>query len=139
MKKRAITAATYNVIVQVGSLIGSRTSPCIEVTCIASITDGFSRNLSGRRCSILLPREQGPHLYLRAFLSHLRRAKGTAEDVQPEEGEGVEVDDGRGEGGVPGRPRDEGEGGKQAAGFQVQILAFDVWEVQCHTSRVVAI
>lgn len=39
MKKRAITAATYNVIVQIGSLIGSRTSPCINVTCIAPIAD----------------------------------------------------------------------------------------------------
>ncbi len=46
----------------------------------------------------------------------------------------MEIDDGRGKSSVPGRQRDEGAGGKQAARFQVQILAFDVLEERCHTT-----
>lgn len=57
MKKRAITAATYNVIVQIGSLIGSRMWLCLQVITIASVADKFPQKSTEQRTLLTITEE----------------------------------------------------------------------------------
>ena len=68
VKKRAITAATYNVIVQMGSVISSRkSSRCQDCFPIGYAYTPSCRALPCGRPALLPPWKQDSHLHLRSF------------------------------------------------------------------------
>ena len=100
VKKRAITAAIYNIIVQMGSITGNRmfyftfflifialafSPPIRELYLIYHA----SRNLPSRRLSLLLPRKQNPCVDLCSSSRGLYRPASVAELLKQRKGEKV--------------------------------------------------
>lgn len=126
VKKRAITAATYNVIVQVGSVISSRKSCPLSFGQWFIPTDFICRALSQGRCPLLPPRQQDPHLHLRPVACGLRFPKRVPPLAQQAQGKGLGCYEQRRARGVPGRSGGEREGWQQALGLPLPVLSAGV-------------
>jgi hypothetical protein len=96
VKKRAITAATYNVIVQVGSVISSRKFPLRHLTPRYHVLTRLHRALPCGRSALLPPRQQDPHLNLRSFFGRLPVAERVPPLVKQAKGENLGCHEQRG-------------------------------------------
>jgi hypothetical protein len=123
VKKRAITAATYNVIVQIGSVISSRKSYSSHSYQRLNPPDTDYRALPQGRCPLLPPRQQDPHLHLRPVARGLHFPKRVSPFPQQEKGEGLGCYDHWRACCVPGGSGGEREGRQQALGLPIPILS----------------
>jgi hypothetical protein len=123
VKKRALTAATYNVIVQIGSVISSR--EFLTFVTAFNLPEPlliYHRNLPQWRLSVLSYRKQSPHLTMRFSTSRLHPPAGVPALSEPPKREEVEFYVAGGARELPSRSSCQGKGGQPAARLPLFVL-----------------